>query len=321
MRLAIFTLTEDLHGYLVAEQLRLLGHQCHIVATDQLGFSPWLEWHNKDADAQLTDIDGERFNCAQLNAIWWRRVNTPMQNMPALEDEAAYKLIPNECRAALMGTLFTAFDGRWVNDPAAELRADNKFVQLRTARAVGFEVPDTLVSNDPTAIRQFVQGQGGSAVVKVVRGLADFSVPARRVTAKELSDDASITACPAIWQGLVPGQTHLRVHVFGAQLLAVQIHSQKLDWRPDLTSPMQEYKLDTPLKTQCFALVKELGLEMGIIDIKLTPEHNPVFLEINPQGQFAFVEGLTGLPLSRLMAESLVQVSVKALRTVQDAQC
>ena len=37
---------------------------------------------------------------------------------------------------------------------------------------------------------------------------------------------------------------------------------------------------------------------MGIIDLKLTRDNIPIRLEINPQGQFLFVEGISGLDLT-----------------------
>lgn len=220
-------------------------------------------------------------------------------------DEATRNLIPTECRAALAGLMFVRFKGRWVNDPAAEVRADNKLVQLHAASAAGFSIPETLVSAIPEHIRSFVGNAQQQVVVKVVRGLAEFSVPTREITADDIATDASLQACPAIYQELIPGTAHLRVHVFGDDVIAVQIESPHLDWRPDLEVPMQHIELDSKLATQFSGLVRSLGLEMGIIDAKLDTHGQLVFLEINPQGQFLFIEGLTSTPLSERLAAFL----------------
>ena len=45
---------------------------------------------------------------------------------------------------------------------------------------------------------------------------------------------------------------------------------------------------------------------MGIFDLKLDEGVEPVWLELNPQGQFLFLEGMTGLPLAQAFAEFLV---------------
>jgi hypothetical protein len=201
--------------------------------------------------------------------------------------------------------MFSRFRGRWINDPAAEVRADNKLVQLDAAQAAGLSVPDTLVSSNPEHIRDFVQSHGGRAIVKVVRGTGAFSIPTRRVTSKDLTDDESLEACPAIYQDLVEGSAHLRIHVFGDTVIAVRIDSPLLDWRPKLDVPMRPMTLEGTLAASLIGLVHELGLAMGIVDAKLLDDGTLVFLEINPQGQFLFVEGLTELPLAATMAAFL----------------
>jgi hypothetical protein len=51
--------------------------------------------------------------------------------------------------------------------------------------------------------------------------------------------------------------------------------------------------------------MQHLGLVYGAIDLRLTPENEYVFLEVNPSGQYLFVELLTGVPLSDRMAHCL----------------
>ena len=56
---------------------------------------------------------------------------------------------------------------------------------------------------------------------------------------------------------------------------------------------------------------------MGIFDVKLTEDDEPVFLEVNPQGQFLFVEGLCGLPLADIFAAFLVDQATQDVRSRQ----
>ena len=166
--------------------------------------------------------------------------------------------------------------------------------------------PETLVSSDPERIRAFLAGHGGRAVVKVVRGTAAFSIPTRLVTDADLADTASLQACPAMYQTVVDGAVHLRIHVFGEAVVAVRIESRRLDWRTDLTVPMELVTLERSLAGRLVGLIRDLGLAMGIIDAKLTDDVTLVFLEINPQGQFLFIEGLTRAPLATTMAAFLI---------------
>jgi D-alanine-D-alanine ligase-like ATP-grasp enzyme len=53
------------------------------------------------------------------------------------------------------------------------------------------------------------------------------------------------------------------------------------------------------------ALLDRLELPMGMIDLKLTDDGEPVFLEVNPQGQFLFLQPLTEQPLLAAFADYL----------------
>jgi len=53
---------------------------------------------------------------------------------------------------------------------------------------------------------------------------------------------------------------------------------------------------------------------MVIFDVKLTDDGEPVFLEVNPQGQFLFVEALCEIPLADTFAAFLVEQANQDLR-------
>jgi glutathione synthase/RimK-type ligase-like ATP-grasp enzyme len=55
-----------------------------------------------------------------------------------------------------------------------------------------------------------------------------------------------------------------------------------------------------------------LGLVYGAIDVRLTPEGRYVFLEVNPAGQWLFIEHATGQPISAELASRLVAGGVAA---------
>jgi glutathione synthase/RimK-type ligase-like ATP-grasp enzyme len=55
--------------------------------------------------------------------------------------------------------------------------------------------------------------------------------------------------------------------------------------------------------------LNRLGLEMGVIDLKETADGELVWLEVNPQGQFLFLEPLTKLNLADHFADYLVHAA------------
>jgi glutathione synthase/RimK-type ligase-like ATP-grasp enzyme len=60
--------------------------------------------------------------------------------------------------------------------------------------------------------------------------------------------------------------------------------------------------LPADLAERCLELVRAYGLEFAAIDLVRARDGRYVFLEINPNGQWAWLEQVTGLPLrSRLV--------------------
>jgi glutathione synthase/RimK-type ligase-like ATP-grasp enzyme len=60
-------------------------------------------------------------------------------------------------------------------------------------------------------------------------------------------------------------------------------------------------------KKKIAQLMKRLGLVYGAIDLRRTPEGAYVFLEVNPAGEWRFVEERTGQPMTDAFAEMLVE--------------
>jgi glutathione synthase/RimK-type ligase-like ATP-grasp enzyme len=53
-------------------------------------------------------------------------------------------------------------------------------------------------------------------------------------------------------------------------------------------------------------VVEALGLTFGAIDLILTPDGEYVFLEVNINGQWAYLEDMLALPISDAIAELLI---------------
>jgi len=65
-------------------------------------------------------------------------------------------------------------------------------------------------------------------------------------------------------------------------------------------------------------LVARLGLRFGAIDIIVTPDDRYVFLEINPNGQWLWIEEETGLPIRDAICTELMNPSPRL--TFQEAR-
>ena len=70
--------------------------------------------------------------------------------------------------------------------------------------------------------------------------------------------------------------------------------------------------LPEPVQHQLRQLQHRLGLVYGAIDMRRTDAGEYVFLEVNPAGQWLFVEQRTGLPIAKAIADYLAAASTRA---------
>ena len=141
------------------------------------------------------------------------------------------------------------------------------------------------------------------------RHLFTASVPRRRLTGRH-----RLRYGPAILQPNLPKAYELRVTVVGERVFAARIDSQAsrltaLDWRhyEDPKVGYAAYDLPRDVADRCVRLVAGLGLSFGALDFIVTPDGRHVFLELNVNGQWAFVEMLTGMPIGDAIADWLAE--------------
>ena len=312
MHAAIITIKDDLHALAVAEAFaERHGCKCDVIESDNLADTGGLNWSPDDAriPAVLPNREGDPVHVGSLDVVWWRRSYIGKAIIPAdVSEPSAIDVISGDCRVSVMGLMLNEFRGAWVSHPDATRRAENKLLQLRAAHSAGLRIPKTLVSQNPTQIREFASALGGEVVVKSLTNSKHAALTAAVVDAELLSSDRALRLCPAIYQELIPGTRHLRVHGFGERFHAALITCEQLDWRYNLAdATVEPYALPAHVQAALSAVLRQLGLRKGIFDLKLTPSGEFVWLEVNPQGQFLFIEGLTDMPLTNHVADFLVQ--------------
>ena len=294
------TLGEDLHGLAIQKSLQKYDNvTCHVIESDRICGNSTINWSTINGYGERYPIANkdQPINISNMDVIWWRRFNY-RQKIIDMHDEIVTNLINNECKEALLGVMMSEFLGTWISSPFATMRAENKIVQLKVAQGMGFRVPRTLVSQNPDEIRKFCKKLNNEVVVKPIKGTSLQTVFTRKIAEQHLKSDRSMKLAPAIYQEYIRGRKHIRAHCFGNSVYAALIESDDLDWRENLEIPFTIIDLEKKLVNLIQSVVRALGLKMGIIDLKLKDDHSPTWLEINPQGQFLFIEGLSGLELT-----------------------
>lgn len=303
----------DLATDAVVRALQDIGTPVVRVNTEDLPFSAVIDYSigvTKPAAifSNITDADN------WFGAVWYRRLRVPAK--PAEMDAGVYDFCVRENRSALIGGLM-GHETRWMSDPGAIWKAEFKPYQLQVASEIGLDIPKTLVSNRPESIRDFYQ-RYGPIIAKpvrsgyVVKNGVECAVFTTKLEAEMMNDLSDAALSPTIYQEFLPKMYDIRVTIVGRKFFAVSIDSQSdpsatIDWRKTENPllPHSPIKLPELLQRSLSELMSRLSLAYGAIDLVLTPDGRYVFLEINPNGQWLWIDEMLSLGISRSIAEWL----------------
>lgn len=265
--------------------------------------------------------DGRVVSSKEIRSVWYRRPGIPVST--ELADKRQERFVINEARAALWSFYTTTTGVRWVNPPliGTRLLEDNQFFQLQVASSVGLRTPSTIISNNPRDVLDFVHVHRNGVVLKsifrtalIVNGKVQLLYTNRLQEADVIKRADQIALCPVMIQEYVPKHLELRITVVGNQVFACAIHSQdsertRDDWRRYDFSKVkhEQFVLPEEIHLKLLELMRRLGIVYGGVDVILTPDGEYVFLEVNPSGQWLWLEELTELPISQAIAELLTQ--------------
>lgn len=263
------------------------------------------------------DLGSDRnMSLSDIDSVYYRRPKR-FEIDPQLSFGEAREFALSESRAAI-GGLWMALPCLWVNHPHRIRAAEFKIYQLRIAAELGFRTPRTLITNDPEEIRDFYEAHDRNVVAKPLRsGMIQYDDEALLIYTTPLRDDhldlvEAVKYAPCLFQEYIPKKVEIRATVVGSRVFAAEIHSQssertKDDWRRyDLdNTPHVPRALPAQIDEQCVNMVRRLGLNFGAIDLIITPDDEYVFLEINPNGQWGWIEELTNLPICSAIADLL----------------
>ncbi|MEV5752471.1 MvdC/MvdD family ATP grasp protein [Actinoallomurus sp. NPDC052308] len=216
--------------------------------------------------------------------------------------EYAEEFAAIETRHGFVGVI-EALDCRWLNHPAAIRAAEWKPSQLRTADRAGLAVPRTLITNDPEEGRRFVRSIGGFAVYKTMaahtyQGSADGpqTVYATVVSAEDIDD--SVSGAAHLFQEPVVKRSEARITVVGHQVFGTEIiarsEAARADWRSDYGRlDYRPIEVPSSVRSGLLRTTASYGLSFCSADFALTEAGEWVFLDLNPNGQWAWLEAVS----------------------------
>lgn len=245
--------------------------------------------------------------------VWWRRPEVP--TVSTATATAAADAIADQWRT-LIAALANVAGPTWVSEPTKIRAAEDKSRQLRHAAAAGLLVPDTLWTNDLEEARAFVERWHGKAVAKSVASAwwveADRGrfVFASLVHGEDLPSVGRLASAPVCFQQPIVPKRDIRVTVVGDAVLSAICDAaferpEPLDWRRAPERGWSPYVLAAGVADACRELVSGLGLRFGGIDLVLDESGAHWFLELNPNGEWGWLQR-AGLPIAEALADALL---------------
>lgn len=318
----IVTNKADPHVDVVLDVLEKRGKKAIRFNTEDFPQSISCNWKTDldKIDGVLSFSANRQVKLSEITSCWYRRPDPPTIDSKITQPEVR-KFAKDESETFLKSLWVYLSDRFWIGYPPKLRQAESKIFNLKIASKLGLYIPKTLVTNNPKEAKSFFDSCQGNIINKVLgRGQVEyqkdyFTVYTHRVTSQDLSNLEEIRYTPCLFQEYVPKQVEIRVTVVGDKAFSCEIHSQENkrtidDWRHynfDNLGDVKHlvHKLPLEIQGKCLKMTEHFGLNFATFDFVLTPDEKYVFLEMNPNGQWLWIEDLTGLPISQAVADLL----------------
>lgn len=304
----IITNKSDITSDFIVKRLKERNISFYRFNTEELSRSCFLTFDfQKDIFILSDTILCKQLNIKEFTSVYFRRPELPVVNTSNLSN-GEFQFLRNEFYYTLEGLYKILKDSYWVSPIYAIREAENKIYQLELAKSIGFSIPNSIVTNIYTDSLEFYNRNGANCIIKPIKsGLIDDKESPKVVFTNQLKGKLikeQVELSPNFFQAHIKKSYDVRVTMVGEKAFAVLIDSQnntetQIDWRRG-EYPLKHTKIELPGKIlkQCITLLKILNLRFGAIDFILDTAGNFTFLEINPNGQWAWIEKRTGYEIS-----------------------
>ncbi|MGF6696978.1 glutathione synthase/RimK-type ligase-like ATP-grasp enzyme [Paraburkholderia sp. MM5496-R1] len=312
MSVLIISTLDDGHAQAVIKALHANGHEApHVLDLSHFPkqITVSLHFQSDQRRFSLSHRSSGHFDLGAIHAVWWRR---PQAIDLSKADARHAQFVRSEWNTALQG-LFHSMNAFWVNDPARDAVAAHKPFQLTVAQECGLTVPVTLMTSDPNEAVRFWNAYPGRTIFKQFLALPDSWRETRIVGEAEAEFVETVRLAPVIFQERVDGVADIRVTAVGDRCYAAATPLKDLQYPNDVRMnhgvEYVEHLLPPSVEERVLSLMARLGLVYGAVDLRLTARQEYVFFEVNPAGQYLYVNPETHEKVTSALANVLADPS------------
>lgn len=321
MKIVIITNKNDITSDFIVRKLQEKKVNFYRLNTEEIGKSINIQLDFTNNSFLIHDtILNCTVNLLDIRSVYFRRPEVNVESDGLTIGEINF--LKSEILFTLEGIYRILDNAYWLNNVHDIRKAENKIHQMRLAKSIGFTLPNSFIGNVPEHAFKFYQNNNHKCIIKPIKvGLVQSDKEEGLIFTNEveLTDENKnrIKHFPVYLQEKIVKKGDVRVTVVGNQFFAAFIDSQvsnesMVDWRK-CTHPLdhQEISLPDDIITKCLLLMEELNLHFGAIDFILTKPGGFVFLEINPNGQWAWIETRLKYKISETITAILIEESIK----------
>lgn len=314
----IVTNKRDITSDFIVRELKLRDHAFLRLNTEDI--PKWKFCQTSDNLSSYLQNQTYSFNVQDIKAAYFRRPEAP--DTSAINPQ---KNISNYRQSEwnyILKSIYLELNQKWFSHPNNIILAENKPEQLRLAKSLGFNVPETVITNDVMKLSSLFSG--GDVVAKPLNHtLIEMDecggsgvVFTNTISALSDIDKEALFLAPVIFQRKIHKEYDVRATVVGNKVFATAIDSQQFkatqtDWRhTDVERlPHKAIKLKEHDARLCIELVKKMGLRYGAIDLVKDTQGVMWFLECNPNGQWAWIQNRTGVDIAGAIVDIMEKIS------------
>ena len=306
-------------------------------------FVDWLEYYKADYEI----LTGERIYSgktslhiknnqlfinkrnytADVNIVFNRRWLTASELPEITDDRMLNKGIKNTLSAELYELRnFLAYNLKnalWI--PNIQNLNVNKLTILQKARELGLKVPSSIITNRKEEVIEFYNTHP-TIITKAIGNFPrnytndNFLVNPiyTKVISKDLIERLPDTFFMSIFQEYIPKYKEYRVLYFEGTCFTVEILTQENDFsiidsraKKDDAGEVriQKTKLPKFYEKQLNTLMKNIGLNIGSIDVLENESNELFFLEVNPVGQISGYSLRGNLDFEKTVVEKMIAIN------------
>lgn len=317
----ILTKKLDIESDLLGIQLLRHGIEYLKITEEDIPLKFGIELNVGENNQYILKLGKKTVNCNNIKLVLFRYFDLKFLNYYS----GIYQLYFEQQWYQLFNYLRTILKCVWINDPQNTFDAENRLHQLLTAQKLGLRIPETTITNIPDSGKAFLDKHADKTIIKVLhhheitfRQISHrFLTTTIKSSIKSKLDD--LKYAPLIFQKKIPIEKEIRITLIGDKIFPVQITTtiDKNEYS-DLHMVQEKHlrfkpiQIERDLERKCLKMNQTLGLSVASLDFIVDINGETYFLEINPIGDWNWLEKHIDLPMTKTLFSLIRRILKKS---------